>query len=242
MKIYTIFSAFFASLVSMSQVLSQTTTPMPESVEGRLQQACSQDVVSFIDAICHDKGTVNTVAINMPGICLQYKYTDKIKEKLQECGGQNVFFEMWKFKFNIENNFKEKLVDYVDTVRKNEINSNSSPILSSYEAFRLSVWACGLNENCHKELFNLFSDDTKLALEQTPYFCDYSSSITNFDDGPYKHMFFKDNYPNGVAQPMCKSYYCKYKECSQEDEKSELFILSDIFRQQYDLLYKAIQP
>ncbi len=242
MKLCKIVAALLMSIMGVSQALSQTTTPLPKSVESRLQQACSKDVISLIDAICHDKGTVNTVAINLPGVCQQYQYTDQIKEKLQECGGTNVFFEMWKFKFNIENDFKRKFVDYVSIIRSNEIKSNSSAISSSYEAFRLSVWACGLNENCHENLFHQFSGETQRALEKTPYFCDYAPSITSFDDGSYKHLFFRDNYPDGVAQPMCRAYYCKYRECSQQRPNPGLFILSDNFRRQYDLLYKAIQP
>lgn len=228
--------------MAVSPTLSQTATPMPKSVESRLEQACSADVPKYIDAICNDKGTVNTVAMNMPGVCQQYQYTAKITEKLKECSGKNIFFEMWKFKFNIENDFKKKLVDYIDVIQANETKSNSSSILSSYEAFRLSVWACGLNENCHRDLFSQFSGDTQRSLVQTPYFCDYGPSITSFDDIAYKHMFFKENYPDGVAQPMCRSYYCKYKECAQQNQSAGLFILSDRFRQQYDLLYKAIQP
>lgn len=242
MRAYIVIFLVWVSLFAVPQAFAQTATPMPESVERRLQQACSVDVIEFIDAICHDKGTVNTVAINFPGVCKRYDYSNDIKRKLQECDGKNVFFEMWKFKFNIQNDFEEKFVEYVEKYFSNEAASGSNSIASAYEAFRLSVWACGLDAACHRSLFDLFPKQMKLSFEQTPYFCDYSPSVPSFNDAPYKHMFFRENYPDGVAQPMCRAYYCKYKDCSAENSNGELFILSDKFRPHYDLLYKAIQP
>ncbi|MGF9562785.1 hypothetical protein [Neorhizobium sp. JUb45] len=243
MKISNFFTFVFLNFCFAFSVSAQTSTPMPESVERRLPQACAVDVVNLIDAICHNKGTVNTVAINFPGVCKQYNITSEITKKLSECKGDNVFFEMWKFKFDISNDFKEKFVDYVEEIRLNEKQSDSDVSLTSAsEAFRLLVWACGLDAKCHRSVFDSLSAEAKNAFQRTPYFCDYAPEITSFDDSSYRTLFFQAEYPDGIAQPMCRAYYCKYKVCSEKETSDGVFILSDVFRVQYDLLYKAIQP
>ncbi|KXG87360.1 hypothetical protein, partial [Agrobacterium bohemicum] len=142
MRAYTVIFLVWVSLFAVPQAFAQTATPMPESVERRLLQACSVDVIEFIDAICHDKGTVNTVAINFPGVCKQYDYSNDIKRKLQECDGKNVFFEMWKFKFNIQNDFEEKFVEYVEKYFSNEAASVIPPFLT------------GLSSRIHAAIFS----------------------------------------------------------------------------------------
>lgn len=234
---------FFALSILSPQATAQTATPMPASVEAKLDEACGVQAPQFIEAVCQDKGVPNTFVLNLPGICGQYGKTDKIKAAVAACSGTNVYADLWKYKFGQENGFLEHFKAYIAAIRENESDGDGAGLLTApAEAFRMSVLACGLDAACHKTLFDALGPGMKAAFARTPYFCDYGSE-TKFNDEGYRSMFFDLAQPGGIAQPMCRAYYCQNRPCDAPPaEGAAPFILSELFTRQYDLIYKAIKP
>lgn len=232
----------FALSIFPVQVMAQTATPMPESVEAKLDEACGVQAPQFIEAVCQDKGVPNTFVLNLPGICAQYGKTDKIKAAVAACNGANVYADLWKYKFGQENGFLEHFKAYIAAIRESE-SEGGGLLTAPAEAFRMSVLACGLDAACHKTLFDALGPGMKAAFVRTPYFCDYGSE-TKFNDDGYRSVFFDIDQPGGIAHPMCRAYYCQNRTCDTPapGDGAAPFILSELFTRQYDLLYKAIKP
>ncbi|SFB45301.1 hypothetical protein SAMN03159496_03828 [Rhizobium sp. NFR07] len=226
------------------QASAQTSTPLQSSAEPRLPETCAVTVPNFVAGVCQGRGELNTITLNFPGICQQYGMTKDIEAALRTCNSDLIFVQMWKYKLGLENHFEKSFAEYVEKTVGNEIESGGAGVslTSSFEAFRTSVLACGLKEDCHRALFGKLNQQARATLSKTPYFCDYDASVTQFDDASYRHMFFDQQNEDAVIWPMCRAYYRKYKACDGETADGGLFTLSDRFTRQYDFHFKAIQP
>ncbi|WP_156318556.1 hypothetical protein [Rhizobium sp. AAP43] len=231
-----------ALLILPLEAQAQTATPMPAKVETRLDEACGVQAPQFIEAVCQDKGVPNLFVLNLPGICAQYGKTDKIQAAVAACTGSNVYADLWKYKFGQTNGFLEHFKSYIAAIREHESEGeNGSALTAPAEAFRMSVLACGLDAKCHRELYDALGPGMKAAFARTPYFCDYGTE-TSFNDAGYRDQFFDIAQPGGIAQPMCRAYYCQNRSCDTPAADAGPFILSEIFVRQYDMIYKAIKP
>lgn len=245
-RMRSIFQSFLILIVmgvSAHHAWSQTSTPLPKATERKLPDACAVAVPRFISNVCQGRGEISTPVLNLPGVCQQYGLTQEIETALKTCGDGNVFSQMWKYKFGIENKFEAEFSKYVEATVRNEIVSGNSGVslTSAFEAFRLSVIACGLEEKCHRSLYGALNAEARTTLARTPFFCDHQPGITDFDDAPYKHMFFGQE-DGAIIRPMCRAYYCSYENCDKNASSSDLFILSDVFTRQYDIQFKAMSP
>jgi hypothetical protein len=219
-------------------------TSKAHATDQSLQELCTIQLPTYVENMCAGSGTVaDKSVLALPNRCLEKGFGDRIEEKLQSCKSGNIYSDVWKFRFSIDNTLKQSFVDYVNTVNTGAGNGTSAPIdsINVHEMYNITYLACGSNANCHAEFFDLIPDNIRRYLITTPLYCDYHDATDVKFEDIYVDYLVDKNSPHGFREPVCRQFYCQFGDCDGKETVSPVghpFILGDIWQDYYRATYE----
>lgn len=209
-----------------------------------LQAACSQQIPAYVENMCAGRGVVaDKWALALPDRCLSLGLGESVERQLRQCEQGNVYSDIWKFRYAVDDDIRRSFVDYVETVRSSaQASGEGAPVASMnvYEIYNITYLACRDDASCHAEFFDLIPDEVRRYLAGAPLYCDYHGAEDIEFDPIFADYLVDETSPAGFRHPVCRQFYCAVEDCGGKERVApagQPFILDEIWRDHYARAY-----